>query len=104
MTYLGQGDLTGVAGLAYQAVECAIIYLTDKLKKEVYSHGERKLAEELLELSKGALKDLWRTRNIDFYGNEVLGGELKELDEEQIKKTLKKSDLILAKIEKNLMK
>ncbi|MDP2750731.1 MAG: hypothetical protein Q8O89_07925 [Nanoarchaeota archaeon] len=65
-------DLTGVAGLSYQAVESAIA----ELSLQAESHTERrKRAEKLLNISKNSLKELWDARNIDFYGNQSIGGE-----------------------------
>ena len=96
------GDLAGVAGLAYQAVEAAIMHLTDNLKTEQNSiHTERrKKAEILLKLSKETLKSLWFARNIDFYGNEKIGGEEKELDKRDIQKSLEQAESIIQKVEK----
>lgn len=97
-----QEDLTGVAGLAYQAVEAAIIHLTNKMNGKISAaHGERrKRAEELLSLSKNALKDLWSARNIDFYGNERIDGGQKELDMQEIQDSLEKAEEIIFQIEK----
>ena len=98
---LEKDDLTGVAGLAYHAVESAIVYLTSSLNgKAKEGHTERrKRAEELLNLSKNSLKELWSSRNIDFYGNEKIGGEQKELTKESIKESVDKAEKIIEQAE-----
>ena len=96
-------NLSGVAGLAYQAVEAAIDFLTLKTNgKNKASHSDkRKRAEELLKLSKNHLKELWHARNIDFYGNERIGTEEKDLDKEEIQKSLEHAKILISKIEKD---
>ncbi len=66
-----QGDLAGVAGLAYAAFESAIMSLTDKINgKDYHSHRLRKeRAKEMLSKHEDKMDFLWEVRNIDFYGN-----------------------------------
>ena len=101
---LEKEDYAGVSGLAYQAVESAIITLTEKIngkdKKDHYSR--RKRAQEILDLSKETLNKLWASRNIDFYGNEKIGEEKKELDIGEIKESVNKAEEIIGKIENTL--
>jgi len=98
---LEKEDYDGVAGLAYQAVESAIIQLTDKVNgNDKKSHNSRrKRAQEILNISNDTLNELWSSRNIDFYGNEKIGEEKKELSNEEIKNSVKKAEEIIGKIE-----
>ena len=101
---LEKEDYAGVAGLAYQAVESAIIALTEKIngKDKTGHYSRRKRAQEILDLSKETLNKLWSSRNIDFYGNERIGGEKKELDMEDIKESVDKAEEIIGKVENEL--
>ncbi len=98
---MGKEDYAGVAGLAYQAVESAIVDLTGKVngKDKKGHYSRRKRAQEILNLSKGTLNKLWSSRNIDFYGNERMGEEQKELNKEEIKESVTKAEEIIKKIE-----
>jgi len=70
-TLLAQGDMAGVAGLAYQAFESALIALT--LEKDGANSGHhaarRQRAKELLRQHRDQIDFLWEIRNVDFYGN-----------------------------------
>ncbi len=101
---LEKEDYAGVAGLAYQAVESAIITLTEKVNgKDKQNHySRRKRAKEILNLSKETLNKLWSSRNIDFYGNEKIGEEKKELGIKEIKECVDKAEEIIDKIENTL--
>ena len=101
---LEKEDYAGVAGLAYQAVESAIIALTEKIngKAKTGHYSRRKRDQEILDLSKETLNKLWSSRNIDFYGNERIGGEKKELDMEDIKESVDKAEEIIGKVENEL--
>lgn len=95
-----QGDLAGVSELAYQAFEAGVIALSKVLQEDSDNHlSRRKRAEELLGISTEMMKRLWRYRNIDFYGNEVQGGEERELNEAEIKEALNTVRNLLVKIE-----
>ncbi len=99
-------DLHGVAGLAYQAFECAVIALNrSKNGKDIPSHQyRRKRAEEKIASCKNKLDFLWEARNIDFYGNANPNEELKELSKEQIKECLAIVTSIIEEIEEMLDK
>jgi len=101
---LEKQDYAGVAGLAYQAVESAIIVLTEKIngKDKKSHHNRRKRAREILDLSKETLDKLWSSRNIDFYGNEKIGEGKRELDIEEIKESVGKAEEIIEKIKNAL--
>lgn len=66
-----QGDIAGVAGLAYQAFESAFIALTiEKNGVDAGSHSTRReRAKALLSQHRDKIETLWEIRNIDFYGN-----------------------------------
>lgn len=100
------GDFHGVAGLAYQAFECAIIALNrSKNGKDVPSHVyRRKKAEEKIESCKDKLDFLWEARNIDFYGNANPNEELKELTPKQIEECLLVVSAIVKEVEELLSK
>lgn len=101
---LEKEDYAGVSGLAYQAVESAIIALTEKVngKDKMGHYSRRKRAQEILNLSKETLNKLWSSRNIDFYGNEKIGEEKKELNTEDIKESVNKAEEIIGKVENEL--
>lgn len=101
---LEREDYAGVAGLAYHAVESAIIILTEKIngKDKKGHYSRRKRAREILDLSKETLNKLWSSRNIDFYGNEKIGEEKKELEIEEIKESVNKAEKIIERVEKVL--
>ncbi len=101
-----EDDLAGVAGLSYQAVESAIIYLSENINgKTSKGHGERRRrAEQLLNLSRNSLKELWSARNIDFYGNEKIDDAKKELSVKEIGRSLDKAEEIVSLVEEFLKK
>jgi len=63
--------LAGVAGLAYQAFESALIALTQEINgADPGSHiARREWAKQLLAEHRDKIDRLWEARNIDFYGN-----------------------------------
>ncbi len=63
-----QGNLAGVAGLAYAAFESANMTLTDKINgKDYRSHNlRRERAKTLLKKHQDKIDILWEIRNIDF--------------------------------------
>jgi len=48
------------------------------------------------------MRSLWTARNIDFYGNEQVDEEKKELTKEEIQNNLSKAKEIIGKVEENL--
>ena len=70
------GDYHGVAGLAYQAFESAVMCLIEiENGEDQRSHARRrKRAKQLLSEYGDKIDNLWEIRNIDFYGNVRLGG------------------------------
>ncbi len=95
------GDLAGSGGLAYQAFESAVIAVTKfKGEKDYPDHiKRRKRAEQLLKISVETAKKLWAVRNVDFYGNEQIGGEARELEGEEIESSLTEVKKVIEKIE-----
>ena len=69
-----QGDLAGVAGLAYQAFESSMIALTEEVNgADPGSHAARRSrAKVLLSSHHEKIDFLWEVRNVDFYGNPQL--------------------------------
>ncbi len=93
-------DFAGVAGLAYQAFEVGVMALGKALKEDLKDHiSRRKKVEKLLGVSKETMKRLWAYRNVDFYGNETVGDEERELNEEEIEESLNIVKNLLDKIE-----
>ena len=95
-----EGDLAGVAGLAYQAFESATMALI-KVKNgmDQKSHlGRRKRAKELLEEFRDKIDFLWEIRNVDFYGNVSFGAESRDVSEEEVKDSLKTVAEMIKKI------
>lgn len=82
-------DFAGVAGSAYQAFEVGVIALGRVIKEDLRDHvSRRKKVEKLLGVSKETMKKLWVYRNVDFYGNEAVGEEERDLNEEEIEESL----------------
>ncbi|MBI4812878.1 MAG: HEPN domain-containing protein [Methanobacterium sp.] len=96
-----QGDLAGVAGLAYAAFESAIMSLTDKINgKNYHSHRLRKeRAKEMLSKHENKMDFLWEVRNIDFYGNVKLGSSKREISPQEVENGLKCVKEIIIEIE-----
>ncbi|MBI5459226.1 HEPN domain-containing protein [Methanobacterium sp.] len=96
-----QGDLAGVAGLAYAAFESAIMSLTDKINgKDYHSHRLRKeRAKEMLSKHEDKMDFLWEVRNIDFYGNVKLGSSKREISPQEVENGLKCVKEIIVEIE-----
>jgi len=89
-TLLAQGDLAGVAGLAYQAFESALIALTRAMDgANAGSHGARReRAKTLLAEHRGKIDLLWEVRNVDFYGNPRLGAPRRALTRSEVDEAL----------------
>lgn len=99
-----QGDLAGVAGLAYAAFESATMTLTDKVNgKDYKSHNlRRERAKTLLKKYQNKIDLLWEIRNIDFYGNVKIGTPKRELSKNEVRDCLNAVENIIKEIEKIL--
>ena len=99
-----QGDMAGVAGLAYAAFESATMTLTDKINgKDYKSHNlRRERAKELLKRNQDKIDLLWEIRNIDFYGNVKIGAPKREITEKEVQNGLNAVEKIIEEIEKIL--
>lgn len=73
---LERGHVAGIAGLSYQAIEAAATHLIDIVNGHDPGGHSRRMsrASELLMSCKSELDLLWKARNVDFYGNERVGG------------------------------
>jgi len=102
-TLFNEGDLAGVSGLAYQALESAVIAFNKIVKgKDVASHRFRmETAKKFFSEYSEKLDFLWEMRNIDFYGN-VKPGIDAELKKEKVKEALETVREIVGKIESML--
>ena len=89
-TLFNEGDLYGVAGLAYQAFESATIALTARINgRDPKRHLSRtRRAKEIVSKLKDRIDFLWTARSIDFYGNVRLGEEKREITPEEVKEAL----------------
>ncbi len=85
-----QGDLAGVAGLAYQAFESAMIALTDVINgTDSGGHAARRVrAKDLLSSHRDKIDFLWEVRNVDFYGNPQLNQPKRKLTNKEVKEAL----------------
>ena len=99
-----QGDMAGVAGLAYTAFESAIIALTKKRNGRNYAthYLRRERAKVLLKKYQDKIDVLWEVRNIDFYGNVRIGSKKRELTQDEVKDGLNVVERIIEEIEKIL--
>lgn len=61
--------------------------------------GRRKRAKELLTQFEDKIDDLWKIRNIDFYGNVSIDGDDEEVDPDDVKECLEVVGSILKEIE-----
>ena len=95
------GDITGVAGLAYQAFESASSALIGiKNGADKKSHfGRRERTKELLVDFRNRVDKLWEYRNIDFYGNISLNMEKREITMAEVEDCLVTVEGIIAEIE-----
>lgn len=100
-----EGDLAGVAGLAYQAFESAIIAFNKNAKnKDVSSHRNRiETAKRIFSDCSEEIDLLWEIRNIDFYGN-IKPGVDAELNKEKVKSALSSVREMVERIEEMLGK
>ena len=99
-----QGDLAGVAGLAYASFESATMTLTDKVNgKDYKGHNlRRERAKILLKKYQDKIDLLWEVRNIDFYGNIKIGTPKREISEEEVESCLNAVENIIEEIKKIL--
>ena len=100
-----QGDMAGVAGLAYAAFESAIIALIKKKNGMDYpSHLLRRERAKILLIEKyqDKIDLLWEVRNIDFYGNVKIGSEMREISRAEVEDGLNAVEEIIEEVEKVL--
>lgn len=95
-----QGDLSGVAGLAYQALESAIIGLTTHMgETNGGTHMDRlEKAKKLLKSGQDKIDFLWKARNIDFYGNVRRFEQKRELTSNEVREVIETVEEIINKI------
>ena len=98
----GYGDMAGVAGIAYQSFESAIMALNKKHGKDKPSHVFRRdEAKKFISDFEEKIDLLWEFRNIDFYGD-IEKGKEKELNKDQIKESLEIVKKVIELVEKLL--
>jgi len=99
-----QGDLAGVAGLAYQAFESAVIALTEEVNgADPGSHAARRSrAKELLSSHQEKIDFLWEVRNVDFYGNPQINQPKRELNKAEVGEALDTVETIIGEF-KNIL-
>lgn len=101
---LSQDDLAGVAGLAYQAFESAVISLTSVINgSDSRTHAaRRKRAKVLLSNHRTKIDLLWEVRNVDFYGNTHLDQPRRKLTKEEAIDALNTVEIIIEDIKQML--
>lgn len=99
-----QGDLAGVAGLAYQAFESAIIALSiEQTGMDPGSHAARRQqAEGLVKKGRDKIDLLWEIRNVDFYGNPRLGEPKREVSKAEMEEALRTVEDLLQAVKRAL--
>lgn len=99
-----QGDLAGVAGLAYAAFESATMALTNKVNgKDHQNHRLRmERIKSLLSEYEHQIDFLWEVRNIDFYGNVKIGSPKREISSREVQEGLDLVERIIKEIEEML--
>ena len=95
---LKSGEYSGVAGLAYQAFESAMIALAGDNDKP-YHNKRVKLTKERLGKSSEEIDMLWELRNIDFYGNVKFGEPKTDINDDDVEKALNTVKDIVLNIE-----
>lgn len=95
-----RGDLAGVAGLAYQAFESALIALTiEKNGTNAGSHlARRERAKALLSHHRDKIDFLWEVRNVDFYGNPQPFQPKREVAKAEVKEALETVEAIVQEV------
>ncbi len=101
-----QGDLAGVAGLAYAAFKSATMSLTENINGKDYPNHNlrRERVKEILKPHQNKVDKLWEIRNIDFYGNVKLGSPKRKISPREVKEGLKTVEIIVDEIEKIISK
>ena len=99
------GDLAGVAGLAYQAFESAVIALS--LHVDGANGGthesRRRRAKSLLMQHRRQIDRLWETRNVDFYGNRRALEPKRNLTDVDAQEALKSVEEIIAQVKQMMV-
>jgi HEPN domain-containing protein len=96
-----EGDrVAGIAGLSYQAVEAAAVHLIKIVNgHDPGGHYKRAArASELLHLCKDEMERLWKLRNIDFYGNELVGEPERSIGLDEAKDSLETAMRLVAQV------
>jgi HEPN domain-containing protein len=96
----GTGDIGGVAGLSYHALEAAASFLIETINgHDPGGHGGRmRRVSELLSICNVELDRVWRARNVDFYGNERIGEPKRLITMEEVRDSLDTAERVLGEI------
>jgi hypothetical protein len=97
-------DLTGAAGLAYQAFDLgskALAHAIDGAAPGTH-RGRMRRAEQLLTRHTEKFDFLWRVRQKDFYGDVTPGGRAETPSDEEIREALAVVDDVLREIDRVL--
>jgi HEPN domain-containing protein len=94
------GDIRGVAGLSYHALEAAASFLIETINgHDPGGHGGRmRRVSELLSICNSELDRVWRARNVDFYGNENIGEPKRLITMEEVRDSLETAERVLGEI------
>jgi HEPN domain-containing protein len=94
------GNIAGIAGISYQAIESAATFLIEMVNgQDPAGHsGRRARASELLKICKSELDGLWRVRNVDFYGNEMVGRPKRRITIEEAIESLEAAERVLDQV------
>jgi Tfp pilus assembly PilM family ATPase len=84
------GEVAGVAGLAYQAIDLASKALTEAIDgADAGSHAARmQRVKEIIQADQSELAFLWEIRQRDFYGDSTLGAPRELPTAEQVQRAL----------------
>ena len=96
-----EGDrVAGIAGLSYQAVEAAAVHLIKIVNgHDPGGHYKRATrASELLHLCKDEMGRLWKLRNIDFYGNVLVGEPERSIGLDEARDSLETAMRLVAQV------
>jgi HEPN domain-containing protein len=91
MALFREGNIAGVAGLAYQAYESAVMALTLRVNgADPGTHRARiDRARQLLQTHQEEMGRLMEARNVDFYGNIRCGEDIRALTREEAEEALR---------------
>lgn len=94
------GDIGGVAGLSYHALEAAASFLIETINgHDPGGHGGRiRRVSELLSICNSELHRVWLARNVDFYGNENIGEPKRLITMGEAKDALETTERVLEEI------